>query len=94
MEFKEEHINHCTAYARYYAELNRPKPERIAMLAAFAVHDAIYGFNVQPDRRHESGKSYHEWLKGIIYNAIADEMGEGFYKKLLALSTESAGSNA
>lgn len=76
--FDKEHIVHCIPYARYYAEQNRPKTERIAMFAAFEIHDAIYGKNVSRDRSHESGKSYHEWLKGIIYDAIVGQMGDRF----------------
>lgn len=67
-------ISDSLPYARRYAEANKPSVERIAMLAAFEIHDAIYGHSVSRDRVHESGKSYHEWLKGIVRDAIAGEL--------------------
>ena len=74
--YDKQLIDQCLPYAREFLAWNTPSVDRIAMLAAFAIHDAIYGHGVKRDRRHESGKSYHEWLKGIVADAIRVEMGE------------------
>lgn len=70
--YDKDYINHCLPYARYFAEINKPSVDRIAMMAAFAIHDAIYGDSVSRDRRHESGKSYHEWLSDIVKKALKE----------------------
>lgn len=74
--YDKQTIIQCLPYAKHYADINKPSADRVAMFAAFAIHDAIYGHGVARDRQHESGKSYHEWLKGIVHDAITNEMGE------------------
>jgi len=72
--YDKDYITYCLPYAQYFAKINKPDIDRLAMLAAFEVHDAIYGSGVSRDRAHESGSSYHEWLKGIIKRAIINEV--------------------
>lgn len=72
--YDKELIIHCLPYARHFASINKPSVDRVAMIASFAIHDAIYGRGVSRDRRHESGKSYHEWIKGIVRDAITGEL--------------------
>lgn len=74
MEYDKAHIDLCLPYALKYKIMNTIPPEDLGMLAAFKVHDAIYGHAVNRDRLHESGTSYHEWLKNIITEAIRSRM--------------------
>lgn len=75
MEYEKSHIDACLPYAIEYKKMNAPAPDRLAMFAAFKVHDAIYGHGVSRDRLHpESGKTYHEWLKSIIADSIRGEL--------------------